>query len=122
MIRTERTPLGAIVPLYFLLMLLSSASLFCLVVDFMLTGSARISPVLRRMTWIALVGSIAALIGFGVDAAYAKPDEGNLSRAVVWFVFAPFLFLWVPFVHIRLARTWGGHLTSGSSDRGERLR
>jgi hypothetical protein len=112
----ERTILAPLAPVYFLLMLAASASLFCLVVDLLLNGSARVSPVLRSMTWIALAGAIAALIGFGIDAGYAKPDEGNLSRAAVWFAFAPFLFLWIPLVHIRLARAWGGHLAIGSSN------
>jgi hypothetical protein len=122
MFRSDPSPLAAILPLYFLLMLISSVSLFCLVVDYLLAGAARISPVLRRMSWIALVGAIGALIGFGIDTVYEKPDEGNLSRATVWLVFAPYLFMWVPLVHLRLARAWAGHLTIGSSDRGSRLR
>jgi hypothetical protein len=114
----ERTILDPLLPLHFFLVLAASASLFCLAVDFLLVGSARVSPAMIRMTWIALAGSMAGLVGFALDAAYAKPDEGNLSRAVVWFVFAPYLFLWVPMGHIWFERRRAAHLTIGSSDHG----
>jgi hypothetical protein len=114
----ERTILDPVVPLYFLIVLAASGSLFCLAVDFLLVGSARASPATLRMTWIALAGSIAGLVGFALEAAYAQPDEGNLSKAAVWFVFAPFLLLWVPMGHIWFERRRAEHLTIGSSDRG----
>ena len=114
----ERTILDPLVPLYFFLVLAASGSLFCLAVDFLLVGSARASPAMIRMTWIALAGSMAGLVGFALEAAYAKPDEGNLSRAAVWFVFAPYLFLWVPMGHIWFERRRAAHLTIGSSDHG----
>jgi hypothetical protein len=114
----ERTVLDPLVPLYFLFVLAASGSLFCLAVDFLLAGPARASPAMLRMTWIALAGSLVGLVGFALDAAYARSDEGNLSKAAVWFVFAPFLFLWVPMGHIWLERRRAAHLTIGSSDRG----
>ena len=115
---TERTIFDPLIPLYFLLMFAASASLFCVAVDFILAGSARVTRVLRGMTWIALAGAIAGLVGFGIDAGFAEPDEGNLSKAAVWFLFAPFLLLWVPLGHVWLERRRGGHLAIGSSARG----
>jgi hypothetical protein len=70
------------------------------------------------MTWIALAGSLVGLVGFSLNAAYTKPDEGNLSKAAVWFVYAPFLFLWAPMGHIWFERRRTAHLTIGSSDCG----
>ena len=106
---------GALFAAYFLLMLVASISLLLMAIDAFNARSVQPSNRWRTMARVGLAGSLMASVVFALAAYFSKPDEGNLSMVFVHYVYAPFLFFWVPIGHVWIARR-RGRVSNGSSD------
>jgi hypothetical protein len=96
---------------YFSVMFAASVSLLLLTIDGFQARTIRISGRWHNLFLIGLAGAAVATVVFGLAAYFAKPDEGNLAIAAVHFIYAPYLFLWVPLGHVWI-ECRRGHTTS----------
>jgi hypothetical protein len=91
---------GAAFGAYFVIMFAASLSLLLLAIDGFQARTFRISGRWHNLFLIGLAGAAVATVAFGLAAYFAKPDEGNLAIAAVHYIYAPYLFLWVPLGHV----------------------
>ena len=83
------------------LLLAAPIALFFVVLDAFQAGEIRAIAHLRKLTWVALAGAVAASAWIAYSVLYEGPNEMHVSSDII---FAPFLFLWLPLLHIWLVR------------------
>jgi hypothetical protein len=103
---------GFVFAIYFFLMLAASISLVVIAIEAFQARSVRASNRWRKLFSIGLAGAVVASVVFALAAYFAEPDEGNISVAAVHYLYAPFLFFWLPLIHawIESRRRW--HLST----------
>jgi hypothetical protein len=85
-------------------MLIASVSLVVIVLGVFQAQNAGTQNRFRRLLWVGFAVAVVATVAFALAAYSAKPDEGNLSTVGVRYIFAPFLFLWWPLIHVWVYR------------------
>jgi cytochrome bd-type quinol oxidase subunit 2 len=84
-----------------MLLLVTPIALFFVVLDAFQAGEIRAIAHLRKLTWVALAGALAASAWIAYSVLYEGPSEMHVSNAVI---LTPFLFLWLPLIHIWFVR------------------
>jgi len=110
---------GFVFAAYFSLMLVASISLLVIVLGAFQAREVGTESGGQRLLWIGFAGALVATVVLALDAYFAKPDEGNLSIVALRYVFAPFLLLWLPLIHVWIERQRGG-LAQTESQGGDR--
>jgi hypothetical protein len=96
-----QTTLNGFGILLMMLLLVTPIALFFVVLDAFQAGEIRAIAHLRKLTWVALAGALAASAWIAYSVLYEGPSEMHVSNAVI---LTPFLFLWLPLIHIWFVR------------------
>jgi membrane protease YdiL (CAAX protease family) len=105
-------PAGILFAAYLVLMLAASVSLISIAIDSFQNRRSQRSDRWRIMVWVGFAGALIASVVFALAANFVEHDEGELSIAVVRYLFAPFLFFWIPLGHTWIEGRRAGSLTA----------